>query len=129
MKQALTRLASHPRCKCVVVSIPCGTWSALLVRYAKLGPDVLRRLPDEAEGIRRRDGTLPESVRLANAMLDHAIDIEDAACDHDAEVMFESPVSRDANSPHRIEGRGDHASMWSYPALKELAARRQMRGV
>ena len=109
------------------MSIPCGTWSAL--RYVKPGPDVLRRLPDEAEGVRRRDGSLPGSVRLANAMLNHAIEISEAACDHGAEVMLESPVSRDAASPHSIEGREDHASMWSYPALKTFAARQQMRGV
>ena len=125
--QALVRLASHPRCRCVVVSIPCGTWSAL--RYVKPGPDVLRRLPHHAEGIPREDRTLPKKVTLANTMLDNAIEVVDAACEHGADAMFESPVSRDANSPHAINGREDHASMWSYPALGRLAARRGMSGV
>ena len=78
-----------------------GTWSAL--RYVKPGPDVLRRLPHDAEGIPRPDGSVPESVRKANDMLDNAIDVVDAACDHGAEAMSESPVSRDADSPHSIK--------------------------
>ena len=72
---------------------------------------------------------MPESVRLANAMLDNSIEVAEAACEHGGEVMFESPVSRDAGSPHSIEGREDHASMWSYPALNTFAARQRMRGV
>ena len=62
-------------------------------------------------------------------MLDNAIEVVDAACEHGANAMFESPVSRDANSPHAINGREDHASMWSFPALGRLVARRKMSGV
>ena len=46
--EALIRHASNPRCRCIVVSIPCGTWSAL--RYVKPGPDVLRKLPGRLHG-------------------------------------------------------------------------------
>ena len=93
------------------------------------GPDVLRKLPQHVLGIPNAKGELPRSALVANAMLDSVIDVVRAGCAHGAAAMFESAVSRDAASPHAIPGREDHASMWTYPNLKRLAADLNMRGV
>ena len=72
---ALVDLVHLPNCKGVFGSKPCGTWSVL--RYIRPGPPVLRRLAsavnrwiDETLGIKRTDGTLPDSVVSANLMVE-----------------------------------------------------------
>ena len=130
--EAMGLLVKHTMCVGVFASIDCGTWSAL--RYLRPGPPVLRRLPselngmqDEALGIRRADGTLPESVRRANETASNLAHILGIAAESSKEVALECPVSRAASSQFAIEGREDHADMMTHPALIELERRHGLR--
>ena len=125
---ALVDLVHLPNCKGVFGSIPCGTWSVL--RYVRPGPPVLRRLAsavnkwvDETLGIKRADGTLPESVISANLMVEGMVAVADAALEKGKLFAYESPVSRASTSQFAVHGREDHAEMSSHPALASLIER------
>ena len=98
MVAALVDLVHLPNCKGVFGSIPCGTWSVL--RYIRPGPPVLRRLAsavnrwiDETLGIKRTDGTLPDSVVSANLMVEGMVTVASAAMELGKLFAYESPVT------------------------------------
>ena len=125
---ALVDLVHLPNCKGVFGSIPCGTWSVL--RYLRPGPPVLRRLAsavnkwvNETLGIKRIDGTLPDSVVNANLMVEGLVTVANAALEDGKMFAYESPVSRAQTSQFAVKGREDHAEMSSHPALASLIER------
>ena len=116
VRAELRELAAFPLCVGVLASVPCGSWSVL--RYVDNGgPTVARRLPHFARGIPRPDGSLPPSVVKGNSILDLALDLTDTVVARGGFGLFESPVGRGEGSQWPMEGREDHASMWSYPEL------------
>ena len=117
----LLSLANSPQCLGVLATIPCSTWSA--ARYVRPGPLPLRRLPHHAAGIPDANGRLPLSVTRANFIAVHAIQIADACVAHGGSFIFENPVDRSEGSQFAIEGREDHASLWSLPAMSQFANR------
>jgi len=125
---ALVDLVHLSNCKGVFGSIPCGTWSVL--RYVRPGPPVLRRLAsavnkwvDETLGIKRTDGTLPDSVVNANLMVEGMVTVANAALESGKLFAYESPVSRAHTSQFAVQEREDHTEMSSHPALASLIER------
>ena len=121
----LELLLKQANCQGMFVSIPCGTWSAL--RYIRPGPPVLRRLPSplnewvsQVLGVPRADGTLPDSVVRANTLAERVAKLGELAASQGKDVAFECPVSRATKSQFAIEGRDDHAEMFTHPALSKL---------
>jgi hypothetical protein len=116
----LMELASDRRCRGVLATIPCSTWSP--ARFVQPGPKPLRSLA-EPEGFRDADGQLPPAVAKANAIARNAIALADAAAAHGGQFIFENPVGRDRTSQFAIAGREDHASLWKLPAMVDFARR------
>merc|ERR1712086_916018 len=75
---------------------------------------------DEVLGIRRADGSLPDAVLRANLVASNAASIAGEAIRHGKLVGFECPVSRAKGSQFAMEGREDHADMFTHPALASL---------
>ena len=112
--------ASLKHCVGLMVSTPCATWSA--ARYnEKEGLPVLRDLTHPIGIPDAITGKIPEQAKIANQVLDVAIDAAYMVVSHGGCYIFESPPSRAAGSAHSIPGREQHASMWSYPRMLKLA--------
>eukprot|EP00965_Chrysotila_dentata_P077260 2550939-Pleurochrysis_carterae.AAC.1 len=73
-------------------------------------------------GVPQSDGGLPATVIRANAMVTNCVRIARAAYDNKGEFVFESPVSRGADSRFAIEGKSEHADMSTHKDLALLAA-------
>ena len=117
--QRLVDIAGSQQCKGILASVPCSTWSAARFNEKECAP-ILRNL-DHPCGIPGTDGELPASVKEANCILDATIKAVWAVTAHGGSYIFESPVSRCKGSPHAIPGREQHAAMWTYPRMLELA--------
>jgi hypothetical protein len=68
----------------------------------------------------RADGTLPDSVNRANTLAERVAKLGGLAASQGKDVAFECPVSRAKGSQFAIEGRDDHAEMFTHPALSKL---------
>eukprot|EP00965_Chrysotila_dentata_P039533 1314127-Pleurochrysis_carterae.AAC.1 len=60
-------------------------------------------------GVPQSDGGLPATVMRANAIVANCVRIAKAAHARDGNFVFESPVSRGADSRFAIEGKSEHA--------------------
>ena len=125
---AIDTLLRLPNCHGIFASLPCGTWSVL--RYVRPGPPVLRRIAsaingwrDEVLGIKRVDGSLPDSVINANLMVENLAAVAETALELGKLFAYESPVSRAEASQFAVKGREDHAEMSTHPALASLIER------
>ena len=114
VRTELVQVASLSRCKGVMTSFPCSTWSA--ARMAPDGPPV-RRDVGYPSGIPDEQGRLPTEVIKANRLVDSGVEILSAACKHGAACILEAPAWRGEGSPDAIIGRERHVSMVSYPPL------------
>ena len=81
------------------------------------------------KGIPDDQGRVSASVQRANRIAEHVIEIAEAALEHGGHVIFENPVSRNADSQFAIAGREDHAALWSLPAMIEFTRRNGMQPV
>ena len=125
---SLLSAAERPNCVGVLVSIDCGSWSAL--RYVRPGPPTVRSLPLHAEGIPKPDGSMPDSVQVGNKCLDVCLDVCDRVMSRlGGFCVFESPPGRGEGSQFAIKGREDHASMFSYPRLAAFMVKHKTQSV
>ena len=115
VQDAILKLARHPSCAGVFVSIPCKTFSVLRGRPGVENSYPLRDL-DHVLGIPREDGTLPRKVIESNAMSDFAAKVMTTVHNLGGVFVAESPPSRAAGSRFPIEGRERHASQFDHPA-------------
>eukprot|EP00965_Chrysotila_dentata_P168631 5569063-Pleurochrysis_carterae.AAC.1 len=72
-------------------------------------------------GVPQSDGGLPATVMRANAIVANCVRIAKAAHARGGNFVFESPVSREANSRFAIEGKSEHADMSTHTDLAQLA--------
>ena len=115
VQDAVLKLARHPNCAGVFVSIPCKTFSVLRGRPGVENSYPLRDL-DQVLGIPREDGTLPRKVIESNAMSDFTAKVMTIVHNLGGVFVAESPPSRAAGSRFPIEGRERHASQFDHPA-------------
>ena len=78
---------------------------------------------DETLGIKRIDGTLPDSVVNANLMVEGMVTVANAALEKGKLFAYESPVSRAHTSQFAVQEREDHTEMSSHPELASLIER------
>eukprot|EP00965_Chrysotila_dentata_P169105 5583951-Pleurochrysis_carterae.AAC.1 len=112
-------LAASPLCIAVVASPTCSTWPA--ARFEPGAPQVLRTR-EQPMGVPQSDGGLPATVIRPNAIVTNCVRIAKAAHDNNGDFVFESPVSRGADSRFAIEDKSEHADMSTHKDLAQLAA-------
>ena len=93
---ALTQAAACSRCKCVLISVDCATWSAaFFLPQADGSPGPPLRDGYNISGIAGPDGTLSRKVREANVMTKAGAGIAAAGMSHeDCRVIAETPACR-----------------------------------
>eukprot|EP00965_Chrysotila_dentata_P158984 5252322-Pleurochrysis_carterae.AAC.1 len=68
-------------------------------------------------GVPQSDGGLPATVLRANAIVSSYVRIGEATHMRGGNFIFESPVSRGADSRFAIEGKTEHADMSTHDDL------------
>ena len=123
VREELVDLAALEHCIGVLFTPPCATWSAM--RYVPkpgcTAGDVVRDL-DHLHGIPNEDGTIPQSVKRADAIVDTGLDVIRSAHSNGKPWIVENPVSRAKGSPFHIVGRERHACLFDHPPVVRLAA-------
>eukprot|EP00965_Chrysotila_dentata_P015438 511009-Pleurochrysis_carterae.AAC.1 len=84
-------------------------------------PQVLRTR-EHPMGVPQSDGGLSATVTRANAIIVNCVRVANAAHMRGGNFVFESPVSRGADSPFAIEGTSKHVDMSTHNDLARLAA-------
>ena len=120
-------IAGDPRCRRVLGSIPCTTWSPARsapgegwlshskpMRRCSLGDD--RRT-----GVPGPDGKLPEAVEKANACADLLADACASCFGNGGDYIIETTPSRGRGAAYPIRGREDHVGMLDHPSMVKLA--------
>ena len=77
---------------------------------------------DHLHGIPNEDGTIPQSVKRADAIVDTGLDVIRSAHSNGKPWIIENPVSRAKGSPFHIVGRERHACLFDHPPVVRLAA-------
>ena len=71
-----------------------------------------------SRGIPDSQGQLPPDVVEANLIIEHVMKILTAGAARGLPIVLESPPNRSLASPWHIEGRDDHADLFTYPAVR-----------
>lgn len=132
---ALVNAAKDERCKGVVVTPQCRTWSV-----ATIMPDSQGRQGqpyrdiDHIYGVRRADGSLPPAVVDANVEAEHLVEICMAVISHDGFALVEQPARRREGSTavradHVLKGCERAAHMFDHPGWKQVARKGNAREV
>jgi hypothetical protein len=114
------------RCRAVVISIPCKTWSAVhFLPDANGKPGRPWRDVDHFHGI-PRDGSIPQEVTDADLESTHAAEIALAVVEHGGGVMAETPARRNgpkAIARHVLADCKRAVHMFDHPAWRHFAER------
>ena len=118
----LREVITDPRCKGLLASIPCKTWSPARSAPAEGALQHSRPLRDliHPEGFRGEDGELPSNVQRANDMADLVAELGRVIVKRGGRLLVESTPSRHTTAAHPLPGRETHAGMFDYPAFVRL---------
>ena len=121
--ELLIEVAGWSRCRAVIISVECRTWSAaLLLPDAYGNPGKPYRDIDNVLGFKGPDGRVPPNVEAHNAMARAGAAIARANVTHGGAVLAETPACRRAGTSDAIPGCERHVYMYDHPSWKSLIA-------